>query len=553
MLLPGQILDIIIIFSVVFTLAFLFSPYITKLYNRTPTRLDRIFDPIDNFIYRLIGVDPDHVMGWKEYVMAVLIVNSFQMALVFFIFVFQGSLPLNPQAFPGLSWHLALMQVISFQTNTNLQHYNGETTLSYLSQMSGVVFLQFTSAATGFCVAVAMIRGFVAKAKDLGNFYVDFVRSLTRLLVPLCIVTSLAFVWLGIPETLTGYTTVKTVEGAAQTILVGPVASLVSIMQFGTNGGGYYGANSAYPFQNPSPASNVLEIVCMLLLPIALTFVFGQMLGKKRESIPVIFAVGAILAVNLIIAFFPNPVLVGPDIETRFGGFMSTLWTVITTSTMTGSLNSGLLGMNPLTIVSALMGMFIQAGPGGKGPGLMYLIMYIIITVFIVGLMSGRTPEYLGMKITANDVKLVMITFLVHPLIILIPTVLAYASGAVSTIGLGTDSVSFTQILYEYASAAANNGSDFLGASGNTLFFNLSTAVVMFVGRFVPIILLLALAGSMIDRRRAPSEAAIKTDSLTFSIILVSSIFILAVLTFFPFIALGPILTYFRGFTNGFG
>jgi len=548
-----QILDIIVIFATVFTLAYLFAPYITKIYTRAPSKLDRFFNPIENFIYKIVGVDPSQAMGWKQYALATLIVNVIQMALAFCIFVFQGSLPLNPQGFPGISWHLAFMQVISFATNTNLQHYNGETTLSYLSQMAAVQFLQFTSAATGFCVAVAMIRGFVAKSKDLGNFYVDFVRSLTRLLIPLCIVSALAFVWLGIPQTLSGYTTVKTVEGAAQTILVGPVASLVSIMQFGTNGGGYYGANSAYPFQNPTPASDVLEIICMLLLPVALTFVFGQMLGKKRESIPVVFGVCAILAVNLTIAFIPNPVSVGADIETRFGGFMSTLWTVVTTSTMTGSLNSALLGMNPLTIVSALMGMFIQGGPGGKGPGLMYMIMYIVITVFIVGLMSGRTPEYLGMKITARDVKLVMTTFLIHPLIILVPTVVAYASGAVSAIGLGTDSVSFTQVLYEYTTAAANNGSDFLGASGNTLFFNISTGIVMFIGRFAPIILLLALAGSMIDRKRAPSEAAIKTDSLVFSVILVASIFILAVLTFFPFLALGPILTYFRGFTNGFG
>jgi K+-transporting ATPase ATPase A chain len=422
--------------------------------------------------------------------------------------------------------------------------------------MMAVQFLQFTSAATGICVAVAMIRGFVAHSKDLGNFYVDFTRSLTRILFPLCFVASLVFVGLGVPQTLTGYQIVSTVEGAAnkatQTILVGPVASLVSIMQLGTNGGGYYGANSAYPFQNPNPASDIFQIFLMLLIPTTLCFVFGQLIGKKRETRPILWGAYALFALDLLIAFTPNFPVVGPGMEVRFGGFFSVFWTVVTTAVTTGSVNASLSSVNPLVILSAFNGMLIQATPGGKGVGLMYMVMFIILTVFIVGLMSGRTPEYLGMKITARDVKLVMIAFLVHPVIILIPTVLAYSTGAASAIGVGTSSIGFTQIFYEFTSAAANNGSDFLGASANTPFFNVSTAIVMFLGRFAPIGLLLALGGSMINRKRLTTETGVRTDSFLFSIVIVGSILVLVLLTFFPFLALGPILEFFQGRVNGF-
>ncbi len=396
-----------------------------------------------------------------------------------------------------------------------------------------------------------MVRAFVVGAKHMGNFYVDFVRSLTRLLIPLCLVAALILVWLGVPQTLSGYTPVTTVEGATQSVLVGPVASLVSIMQLGTNGGGYYGANSAYPFMNPNPQSDILEIALMLLLPTALIFVFGEMLGKKRESKPILIAAYALFVIDLAIAFIPTTPL-GPGIETRIGGFFSAFWTVVTTAVTTGSVNTSLAAMHPLVILSAFMGMLIQSTPGGKGVGLMYMVMYIVITVFIVGLMSGRTPEYLGIKITGRDIKLVMVAFLIHPLIILIPTVLAYATGAAAEIGIGSNSLGFTQILYEFTSSAANNGSDFLGASANTPFFNIATAIVIFLGRYAPMGLLLALAGSMIGRKRG-SEVGMKTDSITFSLVLVGSIIILVVLTFFPFLALGPILSYFQGHVTGLG
>jgi K+-transporting ATPase ATPase A chain len=490
-------------------------------------------------------------MGWKEYFVSLALLNVCQMTLAFLVFFFQDRLPLNPQGFPGLSWDLAFMQVISFGTNTNLQHYSGEAALSYLSQMTAVQFLQFTSAASGICAAVAFARGFTAGSKDLGSFYVDFVRSLTRILFPICFVASLALVFLGVPQTLDGYATVKTVEGATQAILVGPVASLVSIMQVGTNGGGYYGANSAYPFQNPNPATDILEIVLMLLLPTVMCFVYGEILGKRKETRPILWGAYALFAIDLIIAFIPDSSL-GPGMEVRFGGFFSAFWTVVTTAVTTGSVNASLYAMHPLVILSAFMGMLIQSTPGGKGVGLMYMVMYIVITVFIVGLMSGRTPEYLGMKISGRDVMLVMAAFLVHPIIILVPTVLAYATGAANAIGAGSGSLGFTPVLYEFTTAAANNGSDFFGASANTLFFNISTGLVMFAGRFAPIGLLLALSGSMIDRKRTP-EVGLRTDSLVFTIVLVGSILVLVVLTFFPFLALGPILSFFEGHVAGFG
>lgn len=547
----ADLVSVILILSAALVSAWLLAPYLTRVFTRSASRLDRLVLPIEKLTYRILGVDENHGMSWKEYFFAALWLNVAQMVIAFLILVFQASLPLNPQGFPGMSWDLALNTVVSFATNTNLQHYNGEAALSYLSQMAAIQFLQFTSAVTGICVAVAMVRGFVAGSMDLGNFYVDFVRSLTRIFLPLCLVASLVFVALGVPQTLNGYAAVKTIEGATQTLFVGPVASLVSIMQIGTNGGGYFGANSAYPFQNPNPTSNILEILLMLLIPTALTFTFGQFLGRKRESIPVVVGAYGLFAIDLVIGLLPTTPL-GPGIEVRIGGFFSAFWTVVTTAVTTGSVNSALAAMHPLNILSAFLGMFIQATPGGKGVGLMYMIMYIVITVFIVGLMSGRTPEYLGMKITARDVKLVMVAFLVHPLIILIPTVVAYSSGAAAAVGVGSNAIGFTQVLYEFTSAAANNGSDFLGALANTPFFNISTAIVIAIGRFVPIAVLLALAGSMIGRKRG-TGAGLKTDTLTFSAVLVGSIILLVVLTFFPVLVLGPILAYLQGHVNFFG
>jgi len=546
-----QAISVVLILGITILIAKLIAPYLVRVYKRAPSRLDKVLNPIENLIYKICSIDPEHPMGWKQYFLAGLLLNVAQMVIAFLILVFQGGLPLNPLGFPGLSWDLAFTTVISFATNTNLQHYSGEATLSIFSQMTAIQFLQWISAATGICMGVAFIRGFIVGSRNVGNFHVDFVRTITRILLPLCLIASIVFVAMGVPQTLNASTAVTTLQGTTQSILVGPVASLDSIMQLGTNGGGFYGANAAYPFMNPSPYSNIFMIALMLFLPTALIFVFGELLGKKKEARPLLWGAFILLGINLAIAFVPNIPLVAAGIETRFGGFMSNFYTVVTTAATTGSVNAALSGMHPLVITSGLMGMFIQSIPGGKGVGLMYMVMYIIITVFIVGLMSGRTPEYLGIKITGHDVKLVMVAFLIHPIIILIPTVMAYASGAVTAIGVGGTSVGYTQILYEFTSAAANNGSDFLGASANTPFFNIATGIVMLIGRYAPIAILLALSGSMIGRKRGETTG-LKTDSAIFTIVLVGAIIILVVLTFFPFMALGPILSFFKGLPNGF-
>jgi len=554
-----QAISVVLILGTIILIAKLIAPYLARVYKRAPSRLDKVLNPIENFIYKICSIDPEHPMGWKQYFLAGLLLNVAQMVIAFLILVFQDRLPLNPLGFRGLSWDLAFNTVISFGTNTNLQHYNGEGLqtvrgvigLSIFSQMTAIQFLQWISAATGMCMGIAFIRGFIFGSKNVGNFHVDFVRTITRILLPLCLIASIVFVFMGVPQTLNASTVVTTLQGTTQSILVGPVASLDSIMQLGTNGGGFYGANAAYPFMNPSPYSNTFMIALMLFLPTALIFVLGELLGKKKEARPLLWGAYILFGINLAIAFIPNIPLVPAGIETRFGGFMSNFYTVATTAATTGSVNSALSGMHPLVITSGLMGMFIQSIPGGKGVGLMYMVMYIIITVFIVGLMSGRTPEYLGIKITGHDVKLVMVAFLIHPIIILIPTVMAYASGAAAAIGVGGTSVGYTQILYEFTSAAANNGSDFLGASANTPFFNIATGIVMLIGRYAPIAILLALSGSMIGRKRGETTG-LKTDSAIFTIVLVGAIIILVVLTFFPFMALGPISSFFRGLPNGF-
>jgi K+-transporting ATPase ATPase A chain len=546
-----QALAVVLIIGVALFLAKLIAPYLVAVYNRKPSRLDKIFNPIENFIYKIIGVDTDQTMGWKQYFFAALLVNVVMIIIAFLIMVFQGSLPLNPMHFPDIHPDLAFMQAVSFTTNTDLQHYNGEAAFSYLSQTSVLTWLQFTSPITGICVGIAFIRGLIPTAKDMGNFYVDFIRSITRVFVPLAFVASIVLLALGVPQTLSVYTTVKTIEGATQSILAGPVASMDGIMQLGTNGGGYYGANAAYPFMNPSQYTDVIMIILMLLLPLAMLFVFGEMIGKKSESIPLVGGALILGGSCLALAFIPSLPAVGLGIETRFGGFMSTFWTVITTMCTTGSVNASLSGIHPLGITSGFLGMFIQSIPGGKGVGMMYMVMFVLITVFIVGLMSGRTPEYLGVKITGRDVLLVMVAFLLHPITILIPTVTAYASGAAGAIGVNGSSVGFTQILWEFTSAAANNGSDFLGAQGNTPFFNIATAIIMLIGRYGPILILLALSGSMIGRKRTGTTTGLKTDTLLFTIVLVASIIILVVLSFFPFLAIGPISSFFGGLKNG--
>ena len=351
-----QAVSVVLILGITIIIAKLIAPYMVRVYNRTPSRLDKVLNPFENFVYKICSINPELSMGWKQYFLAGLLLNVAQMAIAFLILIFQGKLPLNPQGFPGLNWDLAFHTVVSFATNTNLQHYNGEVTLSIFSQLTAIQFLQWTSAATGICMGIAFIRGLIVGSKNMGNFNVDFVRTITRILLPMCLIASVVFIVMGVPQTLNASTTVTTVQGTTQSILVGPVASLDSIMQLGTNGGGFYGANAAHPFMNPSPYSNILMISLMLLLPTALIFVFGELLGKKREARPLLWGAYILFGINLAIAFAPNIPLIAPGIETRFGGFMSNFWTVTTTVATTGSVNTALSAMHPLTITSGFSG-----------------------------------------------------------------------------------------------------------------------------------------------------------------------------------------------------
>ena len=534
-----------VVWGTVIVLSWFLSSYLLGVFTGRKSRLDRILVPVENFIYLLAGIDSSKNMGWKEYFKALLYLNAGEAILAFFILMFQQSLPLNPMHYSGMSWSLALNTVLSFSSNTNLQHYNGELTLSYLSQMSAIQFLQFTSAATGLAVGVAVIRGFAGKARTIGNFYYDYVRSLTRVLLPLAFIATIILIFMGVPQALSGYPTVSTLQkGATEILYKGPIASLVSIMQLGTNGGGYFGANSAYPLQNPSQLSDLFEIGMMMFIPTSLLFLFGRMVGDNREGRTLFLAAYAIYGIDLLIAFMSTTVI-GRGLEVRIGGVASTLWTVTTTAFTTGSLNASLSGFNPVVILTAFFGMLIQAAPGGVGVGAMYLIMYVIVTIFLVGLMAGRTPEYLGVKIEGSDVKLAVAAFLTHPIIILVPTVVAFAIGAESTVGLAANATGFTRIFYEFTSAAANNGSDYLGAAGNTVFFNVATGIVMWVGRFLPILFMLAIADGVSTRKRSQKQG-LKTGSISFVVILVFSIFILTVLTFFPFLVLGPVLQFLQ-------
>ncbi|MFG1446467.1 MAG: potassium-transporting ATPase subunit KdpA, partial [Thermoplasmatales archaeon] len=501
-----------VVWGTVIVLSWFLSSYLLGVFTGRKSRLDRILVPVENFIYLLAGIDSSKNMGWKEYFKALLYLNAGEAILAFFILMFQQSLPLNPMHYSGMSWSLALNTVLSFSSNTNLQHYNGELTLSYLSQMSAIQFLQFTSAATGLAVGVAVIRGFAGKARTIGNFYYDYVRSLTRVLLPLAFIATIILIFMGVPQALSGYPTVSTLQkGATEILYKGPIASLVSIMQLGTNGGGYFGANSAYPLQNPSQLSDLFEIGMMMFIPTSLLFLFGRMVGDNREGRTLFLAAYAIYGIDLLIAFLSTTVI-GRGLEVRIGGVASTLWTVTTTAFTTGSLNASLSGFNPVVILTAFFGMLIQGAPGGVGVGAMYLIMYVIVTIFLVGLMAGRTPEYLGVKIEGSDVKLAVAAFLTHPIIILVPTVVAFAIGAESTVGLAANATGFTRIFYEFTSAAANNGSDYLGAAGNTVFFNVATGIVMWVGRFLPILFMLAIADGVSTRKRSQKQG-LKTGS----------------------------------------
>jgi K+-transporting ATPase ATPase A chain len=520
------------------SLAVPFGLYMARMISYEIRPLERTLAIVENRFYKLVGIDATRQMTWKEYLFALLLVDGIVAAIFFIIVTIQNILPLATPGLENFSTDLAFMQASSFITNTNLQHYIGDQQLSNLSQMVGVTFLQFVAPASGIAVSFAFIRAFIRKNFGLGNFYVDFTRIIITLLLPVAFISSLLLMVLGAPQTLESSFTVNTLEGNEQVITTGPVAAQESIKDLASNGGGFFGSNSAHPYENPNGLSNSYEIFLMLIIPLSLPIAYAKLLGRgKGVSLLIAILIGFGIAFAIALSQ-----LSGPDLlETRFGSFGSIFFNIASIESNTGSANSALAGMSPNAVIALFLGMFVQAIPGAVGTGMMTMIIYVILTLFIVGLMVGKTPEFMSMKISPRDIKLAAIIFLIHPAIILIPTVIAFVTGNVQAITEGEITpFTYTQALYEFSSAAANNGSDYFGASADTPFWNWSTGIVMLLGRFVPLGLMLAIAGSFTMKDRKEVIEPIKTQGPVFISVLVVITFLLTALTFFPFIVIGP-------------
>ena len=548
------------------------------------TFADPVFDRVDGAIYKLGGVDPHKGMNWKQYAAALIGTNAVMIAIGYFILRIQSIPLLNPNGIEGMEPTLAFNTIISFMTNTNLQHYSGESGLSYLSQMMVIIFMMFVSAASGYAACVAFIRGLAGKTKDnVGNFFADLVRITTRVLLPFSLAGGLLLVWQGVPQNFSGNMVVQTLEGTYQVLAMGPVAALEIIKHLGTNGGGFFGANSATPMENPTILSNLIELYSMMLLPGACVIAFGKMVGDGRrqhqtnkasenaltvhregimdrllgkEGRSIFLAMGILFLVGLSLCYWAeqqgNPALAEIGLsqaagsmegkEVRFGIAQSALFTTVTTSFTTGTVNNMHDTLTPLGGMVPLMHMMLNCIFGGKGVGLMNMILYAILAVFICGLMVGRTPEYLGKKVEGREMKLTALAIIIHPLLILAFSALAVATAAGRAGVTNPGFHGLSQVLYEYASAAANNGSGFEGLADNTYFWNITTGIVMFLGRYLPIVIQLAIAGSLMKKNYVNESAGtLRTSNVSFAVILVFVVYIFAALTFFPALALGPI------------
>lgn len=563
-------LQIILILAIFVALIIPTGKYLYHIAVCQHTFADPVFDRVDNAIYRVCGIDKKE-MNWKQYAVAMLATNAIMVFIGYLILRIQSLPILNPNGIGGMEPTLSFNTIISFMTNTNLQHYSGESGLSYFSQMMVIIFMMFTSAATGFSVAMAFVRGLAGKAKTVGNFYVDLIRITTRVLLPLSLLIGLVLVSQGVPQNLSANITVQTIEGKLQDIAMGPIAALESIKHLGTNGGGFLGANSATPLENPNIITNMVEMLSMMLLPGACVIAFGHMVrnrnretknSKERkiligsEAKPIFAVMSIIFIIGLAVCFTAesagNPILEKAGLsqsmgsmegkEVRFGIAQSAMFTTVTTAFTTGTVNNMHDTLTPLGGAVPLMNMMLNVVFGGKGVGLMNMILYAILAVFICGLMIGRTPEYLGKKIEGKEMKLTALGIIIHPLLILAFTALAVAvpAGLAGITNPGHHGL--TQVLYEYASSAANNGSGFEGLGDNTYFWNITAGVVMFFGRYLSIIIQLAIAGSLLAKQPvSESIGTLKTDTRTFTISLLMVVIIIAALTFFPAVILGPV------------
>ncbi len=574
-----ELLLTIIIFLV------LVIPVGTYLYHITAwkkTFADPVMNRVDGVIYKISGVDPKKGMTWWQYAIALLITNA-AMILIGYVILRIQSLPiLNPNDIGSMEETLSFNTIISFMTNTNLQHYSGESGLSYLSQMLVITFMMFVSAGSGYAACGAFIRGLAGNTKDnVGNFYSDLIRIITRILLPFSLVGGLLLVWQGVPQTFGGNVVAETIEGMKQTIATGPVAAVEIIKHLGTNGGGFFGANSTTPMENPTMLTNLIELYSMMLLPGACVITFGKMVRDRKEAMAlesgnvtlaskkgatvkmfgregrsVFLAMGILFMIGLAVCFWAesqgNPALAEIGLsqamgsmegkELRFGIAQSAMFTTTTTSFTTGTVNNMHDTLTPLGGMIPLLHMMLNVVFGGKGVGLMNMIMYAILAVFICGLMIGRTPEYLGKKIEGREMKLAALCIIIHPLLILAFSAIAVAVPA-GTAGITNPGFhGLSQVLYEFASSAANNGSGFEGLADNSYFWNITTGIVMFFGRYLSIVIQLAIAGSLMKKNFVKeSVGTLHTDNAAFAVILVFIVYIFAALTFFPALALGPI------------
>ena len=572
-------LEFIVTIAIFIALVIPVGNYLYHISTGQKTFADPVMDRIDGVIYKISGVRPDKGMNWWQYAIALLTTNAVMVLIGYLILRIQSISILNPNGIASMEETLSFNTIISFMTNTNLQHYSGESGLSYFSQLLVITFMMFVSAASGYAACIAFIRGLAGKTKEcVGNFYMDLVRVTTRTLLPFSFVGGLLLVWQGVPQNLGANIVVDTIEGMKQTIATGPVAAVEIIKHLGTNGGGFFGANSTTPMENPTIISNLIELYSMMLLPGACVITFGKMVRDRkaqaalendvaiksslttkffgREGRSIFLAMGILFVIGLSVCFWAesqgNPALASVGLtqsmgsmewkEVRFGIAQSAMFTTTTTSFTTGTVNNMHDTLTPLGGMIPMLHMMLNVVFGGKGVGLMNMIMYAILAVFICGLMIGRTPEYLGKKIEGREMKLAALCIIIHPLLILAFSALAVAvpSGAEGITNPGFHGLS--QVLYEYASSAANNGSGFEGLADNSYFWNITTGLVMFFGRYLSIVIQLAIAGSLM-RKKFVSETVgtLHTDNIAFAVILVFVVYIFAALTFFPALALGPI------------
>ena len=556
-----EIIGVIAMFSITLLLAIPLGKYIAKVYAGERTLLDPVFNPLERLFFKVSGINSKNEMTWKQHLVALLTINLLWFLLSMLVLMNMSWLPLNPDGNPSQSVDLAFNTTISFLVNCNLQHYSGETGISYLGQL-WLMFLQFVTAGVGMAAAVVIFKAFKEKSTtQLGNFYDFFVKSCTRILLPLSLIVALVLVFEGTPMTFEGKDTITNLQGDTVQVSTGPVAAFVPIKHVGTNGGGFFGVNGAHPLENPSFLTNMTEMVAQFIIPMAMIFAFGFFIRRRRFAWMVfgVMTVGFLLLAipNIIMEMNGNPEIAKMGIdnslgamegkEVRIGAAASGFWSIVTTVISTGSINSMHDSSMPLSGMNELLAMMINAFYGGVGAGILNFFIFIILAVFISGLMVGRTPEFMGKKIEAREMKIAMIIALFHPFLILVGTALAAAFPTVGSAAISNPGFhGFSQMLYEYTSSAANNGSGFEGLGDNTPFWNISTGIVLLLGRFLPIIGPVAIAGLLAEKKFIPeSSGTLKTDTSTFGLVIFVVIAIVAALSFFPALALGPIAEYF--------